>query len=74
MLSNESFCVKVRFGAIYSASKTKEYFLKNNMIGNRPLFSELGNTGITCPENSNWWLARLTSEQFVFEIPKQFHN
>ena len=44
------------------------------MIGNRPLFSELGNTGITCPENSNWWLARLTSEQFVFEIPKQFHN
>ena len=37
MLSNESFGVKVRFGAIYSASKTKEYFLKNKMVGNRPL-------------------------------------
>jgi len=74
MLSNKAFGVKVMFGAIYSASKTKEYFLQNKMIGNRPLFSELGNTGITCPENSNWWLAHSISEQFVFEIPKQFHN
>lgn len=27
-----------KLGAIYSASKTKEYFLKNNTIGNRRLF------------------------------------
>ena len=75
MLSNESFGVKVRFGAIYSASKTKDYFLKNKMIAiGLCRLSELGNTGITWPENSNWWLARSTSEQFVFEIPKKFHH
>ena len=29
-----------KVGAIYSASKTKKYLLKNSTIGNRLLFSE----------------------------------
>ena len=56
MSRNKSFDVRARFGAIYSASKTKKYLLKNSTIGNRLLFSELANTEFTCPENSNWWL------------------
>ena len=38
MSRNKSFDVRARFGAIYSASKTKKYLLKNNTIGNRLLF------------------------------------
>ena len=56
MSRNKSFDVRARFGAIYSASKTKKYLLKNSTIGNRLLFSELANTEFTCPENSNWCL------------------
>ena len=44
MSRNKSFDVRAKFGAIYSASKTEKYLLKNSMIGNRLLFSELGNT------------------------------
>ena len=51
MSRNKSFDVRARFGAIYSASKTKKYLLKNSTIGNRLLFSELANTEFTCPEN-----------------------
>ena len=54
MSRNKSFDVRARFGAIYSASKTKKYLLKNSTIGNRLLFSELANIESTCPENSNW--------------------
>ena len=43
MSRNKSFDVRARFGAIYSASKTKKYLLKNSTIGNRLLFSELAN-------------------------------
>ena len=32
---NKSFDFRARFGPINSASKTKEYLLKNNTIGNR---------------------------------------
>ena len=32
---NKSFDFRARFGAINSASKTKEYLLKNNTIDNR---------------------------------------
>ena len=32
---NKSSDFRARFGAINSASKTKEYLLKNNKIGNR---------------------------------------
>ena len=35
---NKSFYFRAKFGAIYSASKTKKYLLKNSTIGNRFLF------------------------------------
>ena len=38
MSRNKSFDVRARFGAIYSASKTEKYLLKNSTIGNRFLF------------------------------------
>ena len=51
MSRNKSFDVRAKFGAIYSASKTEKYLLKNSTIGNPLLFSELANTEFTCPEN-----------------------
>ena len=62
---NKSFDVKAKFGAIYSASKTEKYLLKNSTIGNRLLFSELANTEFTCPENSNWCLLLPDSNLFL---------
>ena len=56
MLRNKSFNIRARFGAIYSASKTKKYLLKNSTIGNRILLSELANIEFTRTENSNCWL------------------
>ena len=53
MSKNKSFDVGARFGAIYSASKTEKYLLKNSTIGNQLLFSEIANIEFTCPENSN---------------------
>ena len=44
----KSFDVRARFGAIYSASKTKKYLLKNSTIGTQLLFSELANIEIIC--------------------------
>ena len=44
MSRKKSFDVRARFGAIYSASKTEKYLLKNSTIGNRLLFAELANT------------------------------
>ena len=40
MSRNKSFDVRARFGAVYSAFKTKKYLLKNSTIGNRLLLSE----------------------------------
>ena len=37
MSRNKSFYFRARFGAVYSASKTKKYLLKNSKIGNRLL-------------------------------------
>ena len=51
MSRNKSFDVRARFGAIYGASKSEKYLLKNSTIGNRLLFSELANIEFTCPEN-----------------------
>ena len=65
MSRNKSFDVRARFGAIYSASKTKKYLLKNSTIGNQLLFSFLANTEFTCPENSNWWLLLPDSNLFL---------
>ena len=65
MSRNKSFYFRARFGAIYSASKTKKYLLKNSTIGNRLLFSELANIEFTCPENSNWWLLLPDSNLFL---------
>ena len=48
MSRNKSFDVGARFGAIYSASKTKKYLLNNSRIDNRLLFSELSNNEIIC--------------------------
>ena len=64
MSRNKSFDVRARFGAIYSASKTKKYLLKNTTIGNQLLFSFLANTEFTRPENSNWWLLLPDSNYF----------
>ena len=38
MSRNKSLDVRAMFGAIYSASKTKKYLLKNTTIGNQLLF------------------------------------
>ena len=38
MSRNKSFDFRARFGAIYSASKTKKYLLNNSTIGNQLLF------------------------------------
>ena len=65
MSRNKSFNIRARFGAIYSASKTKKYLLKNSTIGNRLLLSELANIECTCPENSNWWLLLPDSNLFL---------
>ena len=40
MSRNKLFDVRARLGAIYSASKTKKYLLKNSTIGKRLLFIE----------------------------------
>ena len=55
----------LRFRAIYSASKTEKYLLKNRKIGNQLLFSELANIEFTCPVNSNWWLLLPDSNLFL---------
>ena len=65
MSRNKSFDVKAKFGAIYSASKTEKYLLKNSTIGNRLLCSALAITEFTCPENSNWWLLLPDSNLFL---------
>ena len=65
MSRKKSFDFRARFGAIYSASKTKKFLLKNSIIGNRLLFSELANIEFTCPENSNWWLLLPGSDLFL---------
>ena len=65
MSRNKSFDVRARFGAIYSASKTEKYLLKNSTIGNQLLLSELANIELTCPENSNWWLLLPDSKLFL---------
>ena len=64
MSKNKSFDVRARFGAVYSASKTKKYLLKNSTIGNQLLFSFLANTEFTRPENSNWLLLLPDSNYF----------
>ena len=56
MLRNKSFDFRAKFGAIYSASETKEYVLKNIPIDNRIWFKNRQTLEITCPENSKWWL------------------
>ena len=38
MSRNKLFDIRARLGAIYSASKTKKYLLKNSTIGKRLLF------------------------------------
>ena len=60
-----SFDVRARFGAIYSASKTEKYLLKNSTIAIQLLFSEIANVEFTCPENSNWWLLLPDSNLFL---------
>lgn len=52
---------------MYSASKTKEYSLKNSTIGNRLLLKELANIEIRTLVH----VSLSTSEQRVMEIPRQ---
>ena len=73
MSKNKSFYFRARFGAIYSASKTEKYLLKNSTIGNRLLIAELANIEFTCPENSNWWLLLPDSNLFL-KFQKQFSS
>ena len=65
MSRKKSLDFRVRLGAIYSASKTKEDLLKSSTIGNRLLFSEVANIEFTCPENSNWWLLLADSNLYL---------
>ena len=65
MWRKTSFDVRAKFRAIYSASKTENYLLKNSTIGNRLLFSELANTEFICPENWNWCLLLPDSNLFL---------
>ena len=65
MSKNKSFYFRARFGAIYSASKTEKYLLKNGTIGNQLLFSEIANIEFTCPENSKWCLLLPDSNLFL---------
>ena len=71
MSRNKSFYFRARFGVIYSAFKTKNYFLKNSTISNRLLFYELTNIEFTCPENSNWCLL-LPDSNFCLKFPNNF--
>ena len=65
ILRNKSLNFRARFGAIYSASQSKKYLLKNSTLGNWLLFSELANIEFTCPENSNWWFLLPDSNLFL---------
>ena len=65
MSKNKSFYFRARFGAIYGASKTEKYLLKNSTIGNQLLLEELANVEFTCPKNSNWWLLLADSNLFL---------
>ena len=73
MSKNKSFDVRAKFGAIYSAFKTKKYLLKNSTIGNhdRLLFSEFANVEFTCPENWNWCLL-LPDSNLVLKFQNNF--
>ena len=57
--------VRAKFGALYSASKTKKYLLKNSTIGNQLLLSFVANIEFTCPENTNLWLLLPDSHLFL---------
>ena len=72
MSRKKSFDLRARLGAIYSASKTKKYLLKNSTIGNRLLFSELANILFTCPQNSNWWFFYLIRIYFNLKFQNNF--
>ena len=65
MSRKKSLDFRARFGAIYSASKTREDLLKDSTIDNRLLFSELANIEFTCPEDSNWWPLLHDSDLFL---------
>ena len=71
MLKNNSFDVRAGFGAIYSASKTKKYLLKNSMIGYQLLFSFLANIEFSSPENSNLRLL-LPGNHLFLKFPNNF--
>ena len=71
MSRNKSFDVRARFGAIYSASKTKKYLLKNSMIGYQLLFSFLANIEFSSPENSNLRLL-LPGNHLFLKFPNNF--
>ena len=73
MSKNKSFDVRAKFGAIYSAFKTKKNLLKNSTIGNhdRLLFSEFANVEFTCPENWNWCLL-LPDSNLVLKFQNNF--
>ena len=72
MSRNKSSYFRARFGAIYSASKTKKYLLKNSTSGNRLLFSELSTIEFTCLKNSNWGLLLLDSNLFQNNFTPEF--
>ena len=72
MSRDKSFNFRARFGAIYSASKTKKCLLKNSTLGNRLLFSGLANTEFICPENSNWCLLLLPDSNLFLKFQNNF--
>ena len=50
MLRNKSFFFRAKFGAIYSASETKEYVLKNIPIDNRIWFKNRKTVELLVPK------------------------
>ena len=75
MSRTKSCDFRTRFRAIYNASNTRKYLLKNSPINNRFFKKniEANTEGITHPGKLEL-VARSTSEEFILEIPKQFQG
>ena len=73
MSRTKSCDFRIRFRAIYSASNTRKYLLKNSPIGFCLKNIEANTGGITHPGKLEL-VARSTSEEFILEIPKQFQG
>ena len=74
MLRNKSFYFRAKFGAVYGASETKEYVLKNIPIDNRIRFKNRQTLELLVPKIRSGSSTILTQGNIFFEIPKQCHS